>query len=209
MSTPKPYINGHHIPAPDEIDAVSLTVRGTIPPSSTGAISGTGPTPSPGSSPATGSAAAACCRASVCPAVARSGTATGGYTPPRSPRTRQFRGEIDQRTWRQASPPRTSSRSAAGSWPLHEASLPWQVSPELETIGVSGFKGGLRTSMTARAKEDPITGELHFLSCSPSPPHVVYYTASPAGEITRRCGRRRRAVPYARLRDHHRPRAPL
>ncbi len=38
--------------------------------------------------------------------------------------------------------------------------------------------------MTAHFKQDPTTGELHFFSYSPFPPHLTYYIASPKGHNT-------------------------
>ncbi len=68
---------------------------------------------------------------------------------------------------------------------LQEANLPFQVTAELDTVGPFDFGGTLTSAMTAHPKEDPDTGELHFFSYSPLPPHLTYLVASPAGQIVR------------------------
>ncbi len=45
---------------------------------------------------------------------------------------------------------------------LVESSLPYQITNELETLGVYDFAGKLADSMTAHPKICPRTGELHF-----------------------------------------------
>ncbi len=45
---------------------------------------------------------------------------------------------------------------------LVESSLPYQITNELETLGVYDFGGKLADSMTAHPKICPRTGELHF-----------------------------------------------
>lgn len=66
---------------------------------------------------------------------------------------------------------------------LCESNFPFELTPELETIGVHDFSGKLRTAMTAHPKEDPVTGELHFFGSSPFPPFLTYYVANAKGEI--------------------------
>ncbi|ONI88234.1 hypothetical protein ALI144C_07225 [Actinosynnema sp. ALI-1.44] len=68
---------------------------------------------------------------------------------------------------------------------LQETNLPYEVTPELDTVGPFDFHGKLTSAMTAHPKQDPATGELHFFSYSPFPPHLTYYVASPEGHITR------------------------
>ncbi|GAA2291641.1 carotenoid oxygenase family protein [Nonomuraea roseoviolacea subsp. roseoviolacea] len=68
---------------------------------------------------------------------------------------------------------------------LQEANLPWEVTGELDTVGVHDFGGKLTSAMTAHPKEDPVTGELHFFSYSPFPPYLTYHVADAAGEIVR------------------------
>ncbi|MFC7645148.1 carotenoid oxygenase family protein [Streptosporangium lutulentum] len=45
---------------------------------------------------------------------------------------------------------------------LVENGLPYEMTPELDTVGPWDFGGRLTTAMTAHPKQDPVTGELHF-----------------------------------------------
>ncbi|WP_030153872.1 carotenoid oxygenase family protein [Streptomyces sp. NRRL S-244] len=67
---------------------------------------------------------------------------------------------------------------------LCEANLPFELTPELETVGAYDFDGKLRSAMTAHPKEDPVTGELHFFGSSPFPPFLTYYVSDAKGSIT-------------------------
>jgi len=66
---------------------------------------------------------------------------------------------------------------------LEEAHLPFEVSPELETLGAHDFGGRLTTPMTAHPKICPETGELIFFAYSLEPPYVTYHRASASGEL--------------------------
>jgi carotenoid cleavage dioxygenase len=68
---------------------------------------------------------------------------------------------------------------------LVENGLPYEVTPELETVGPCDFDGRLSTAMTAHPKCDPATGDLHFFAYSPIAPHLVYHRLSAAGELVR------------------------
>jgi carotenoid cleavage dioxygenase-like enzyme len=66
---------------------------------------------------------------------------------------------------------------------LVESSLPTEVTPELDTLGVYDFAGKLDGSMTAHPKLCPTTGELHFFGYSFFPPYLVYHVADAAGNL--------------------------
>ncbi|MEU6239425.1 carotenoid oxygenase family protein, partial [Kitasatospora sp. NPDC047058] len=66
---------------------------------------------------------------------------------------------------------------------LCESALPFELTPELETVGAYDFGGKLTSAMTAHPKEDPVTGELHFFGSSPFPPFLTYYVADAKGGI--------------------------
>lgn len=69
---------------------------------------------------------------------------------------------------------------------LYETGLPYEISPELETIGEWNFYGGIEQSMTAHPKLDPRTGELHFYRYTFfTEPYLTYYVADAQGNITR------------------------
>ncbi|MER5785798.1 carotenoid oxygenase family protein [Streptomyces mobaraensis] len=67
---------------------------------------------------------------------------------------------------------------------LAEASLPYQLTPDLNTVGVHDFDGKLNTAMTAHPKTCPVTGELHFFGQEVlSSPYLTYHRADAAGNL--------------------------
>jgi carotenoid cleavage dioxygenase-like enzyme len=67
---------------------------------------------------------------------------------------------------------------------LVESSLPYEITNELETLGVYDFGGKLADSMTAHPKICPRTGELHFFGYgNPTSPYVTYHRANAAGDL--------------------------
>ncbi|WP_067472807.1 carotenoid oxygenase family protein [Nocardia amamiensis] len=66
---------------------------------------------------------------------------------------------------------------------LEEGGFPYQLTPDLNTLGPYIFGGALATPMTAHPKVCPVTGELLFFGTQLRPPYLTYYRASPAGEI--------------------------
>jgi carotenoid cleavage dioxygenase len=68
-------------------------------------------------------------------------------------------------------------------WALEEGHLPWELSPELETLGPDDFGGRLTTAFTAHPKLCPETGELHFFGYSPVAPHVTYHVLDANGDL--------------------------
>jgi carotenoid cleavage dioxygenase-like enzyme len=68
---------------------------------------------------------------------------------------------------------------------LVESGYPYEVTAELDTVGVYDFDGRLRTAMTAHPKLDPGTGELHFFGYGFMPPYLTYHVADAAGTLVR------------------------
>jgi len=68
-------------------------------------------------------------------------------------------------------------------WALEEGHLPFELSPELETIGSDDFGGKLKTAFTAHPKLCPETNELHFFGYGPMPPHVTYHVLDAKGDL--------------------------
>lgn len=180
----KPYLEGHYTPVPDETTATGLVVRGTLPPELRGHYLRNGHNPKPGVTPSHW--------------FKGSGMVHGL-------RLADGRAEWYRNRWVRTPlldgapghhPDGTPdlAASVAGTHviehggrilALQEANLPYELTPELDTVGAFDFHGKLTTAMTAHPKEDPATGELHFFAYSPFPPHLVYYVASAAGEIKR------------------------
>ncbi|MEO3809184.1 carotenoid oxygenase family protein [Sphaerisporangium sp. B11E5] len=181
----KPYLSGHYTPVTDERTATRLVVRGALPPELAGRYIRNGHNPKPGVVPTHWF------RGSGMLHGIRLKDGRADWYRNRWVHTTAF---TEDAPLFRADGSMDLAASAAATHiiefggrllALQEVNLPWQVTPELETIGPFDFNGGLRTPMTAHTKEDPITGELHFLCYSPFPPHVVYYTAAPDGTITR------------------------
>jgi carotenoid cleavage dioxygenase-like enzyme len=75
-------------------------------------------------------------------------------------------------------------RHAGKTLALMEFSLPYEISNDLETLGVYDFGGTLSDSMTAHPKICPRTGELHFFgSGNILEPHVSYHRADADGRL--------------------------
>lgn len=68
-------------------------------------------------------------------------------------------------------------------WALEEGHFPYELSPELDTIGCSDLDGKLTTAFTAHPKLCPETGELHFFGYSPLPPFLTYHVLDKSGQL--------------------------
>lgn len=76
-------------------------------------------------------------------------------------------------------------RHAGKTLALMEASLPYQITNDLETLGAYDFGGKLADAMNAHPKICPTTGELHFFGYGNlMQPHVTYHRANADGELT-------------------------
>ena len=68
-------------------------------------------------------------------------------------------------------------------WALEEGHLPWELSPELETMGCDDFGGKLKTAFTAHPKLCPETNELHFFGYGALAPYVTYHVLDAKGDL--------------------------
>ena len=66
---------------------------------------------------------------------------------------------------------------------LVESSYPYEITPELDTVGCYDFDGRLRTAMTAHPKTCPTTGELHFFGYGQRAPFLTYHRADASGDL--------------------------
>ncbi len=183
MTTSTPvYLAGTLAPVPDEIDAVDLPVEGALPPELTGRYLRNGPNPRPGEDPGhwfTGHGMLHGVRL-------RAGRAE--WYRNRWVRTGELAGHpfvrADGTVDRTAVAANTHIVEHAGRLlALVENGFPYEVTPELATVGPCDFGGRLTTAMTAHPKCDPVTGDLHFFGYSPMDPHLVYHRLSAAGEL--------------------------
>lgn len=178
------YLAGHLAPVADEIDAVDLAVDGVLPPELTGRYLRNGPNPLPGED---------------------GGHWFTGHGMIHGVRLDQGRAQWYRNRWvrtsalagdpflradgsldRAAVSANTHVIEHAGRLlALVENGLPYQMTPELDTVGPCDFEGRLRTAMTAHPKCDPVTGELHFFGYGATPPYLTYHRLSAAGELVR------------------------
>lgn len=183
MTTDAPlHVAGHLTPVPDEIDAVDLPVEGALPPELSGRYLRNGPNPLPGEDP---------------------GHLFLGHGMIHGVRLRAGRAEWYRNRWirtgalagrtmvgedgtfdRTAVTANTHVVEHAGRLlALIESGFPYQLTPELDTIGPCDFGGRLTSAMTAHPKCDPATGELHFFGYGALPPHLTYHRLSGDGEL--------------------------
>lgn len=67
---------------------------------------------------------------------------------------------------------------------LEEGAFPYELTPELETVGPFTYDGALTTAMTAHPKMCPETGELLFFGMNyAAEPHFTYYRADAEGRL--------------------------
>ncbi|MFC3981658.1 carotenoid oxygenase family protein [Streptosporangium jomthongense] len=176
------YLSGDLAPVPDEIGAFDLPVTGTLPPELTGRYLRNGPNPLPGQD---------------------SGHWFAGAGMIHGVRLRDGRAEWYRNRWvrtrsftegarllgpdgldRTAVSANTSViRHADRILALVESGFPYEMTPELDTVGPCDFGGRLTTGMTAHPKLDPVTGELHFFGYGFMPPYLTYHRLSAAGEL--------------------------
>ncbi|MEU4545533.1 carotenoid oxygenase family protein [Nonomuraea dietziae] len=177
MST---YLEGHLAPVPDEIDAADLPVTGELPEELTGRYFRNGPNPKPGVDPGswfTGDGMIHGVRL-------REGRAE--WYRNRWVRTSKFTHDAPYVTDRgidlAATQANTSVVHHAGRiLALIELGLPYEMTPELGTVGPCDFGGRLTTGMTAHPKE--LDGELHFFGYGVMPPYLTYHRLDTAGEL--------------------------
>ncbi|MBJ7425568.1 MAG: carotenoid oxygenase family protein, partial [Ilumatobacteraceae bacterium] len=68
-------------------------------------------------------------------------------------------------------------------WALEEGHLPWELTPELETIACDDFGGKLKTAFTAHPKLCPETNELHFFGYGAVSPFLTYHVLDAKGQL--------------------------
>jgi carotenoid cleavage dioxygenase-like enzyme len=66
---------------------------------------------------------------------------------------------------------------------LEEGHWPFELTPDLETVGAYDYDGKLETGMTAHPKICPVTGELLFFAYGMVPPYMTYHRASADGQL--------------------------
>jgi carotenoid cleavage dioxygenase-like enzyme len=64
---------------------------------------------------------------------------------------------------------------------LEEGSFPYELTPQMDTVGPFNYDGKLTTAMTAHPKVCPETGELLFFGYSSMAPFLTYHRATASG----------------------------
>lgn len=176
------YRRGVYAPVPDEIEAIDLPVTGAIPPELNGRYLRNGPNPAPGTDSDhwfTGQGMLHGVRISDGRAQWYRNrwiqTDNAGEEPVYGP---------DGRDLRRNSANTHIVEHGGALLTLCEGGLPYQVTPDLDTVGPHDFGGRLRTAMTAHPKTDPVTGELFFYGYSAVWPYLTFHIADSRGNLT-------------------------
>ena len=176
------YLSGHMAPVPDEIDFPGLEVTGALPPELSGRYLRNGPNPRPGEDPGHWFMG----HGMIHGIRIRDGRAE--WYRNRWVRTAQLEGKQafrgDGTFDRTVGSANTHVMSHAGRiYALVESAFPYELTPELETVGPCDFGGRLTTGMTAHPKEHPASGDLHFFGYGFLPPYLTYHRLSAAGVL--------------------------
>lgn len=177
------YLLGPFAPVPDETEAADLSVRGSIPPELTGRYLRNGPNPLPGEDPQHWFLGHG-----MLHGIALQDGKARWYRN-RWVRTAKLAGEpflTDRGPDLAVSPANTHIVEHGGTLlALCESGLPYEITPELDTVGPYDFGGRLTTAMTAHPKTDPATGELYFFGYSAMAPYVTFHVADASGQLVR------------------------
>ncbi|MEU9263777.1 carotenoid oxygenase family protein [Streptomyces sp. NPDC048212] len=177
----KPYLTGHYSPVADEITATELTVEGTLPPELIGRLIRNSHNPKPGITPTHWF------KGSGMVHGIRLNQGRAEWYRNRWVHTPALEGALymtDRGPDLRVSTAGTHVIEHGGRLlALSEAALPFELTPDLETVGAYDFGGKLTSAMTAHPKEDPATGEMHFFASSPFPPYLIHHVASPDGQV--------------------------
>jgi carotenoid cleavage dioxygenase len=68
---------------------------------------------------------------------------------------------------------------------MNEVTMPYEITPELETIARTDFGGPLPAGLTAHPKFDPATGEMHVMAYFFTEPYLRYHVIDAAGRLVR------------------------
>jgi carotenoid cleavage dioxygenase-like enzyme len=181
-NTAPAYLRGHLAPVAEETDAHGLTVTGTLPAELTGRYFRNGPNPLPGQDPHHWFAGDGMLHG----IRLREGRAD--WYRNRWVRTSRLAGAEfvrDKGVVDLAAVTANTNviRHADRILALVENGLPYEVTPELNTVGAFDYAGRLTTAMTAHPKEDPSTGDLHFFGYGMFAPYLTYHRVNAAGEL--------------------------
>lgn len=176
------HLSGNFAPVPDELTVFDLEVTGAVPPELRGLYVRNGPNPKSGASPHWFFG-----NGMVHGVRLEGGRAT--WYRNRYVRTRLFEsgaGRTDGVNMldKTLSAANTHVIGHAGRiLALEEGSFPYELGPELETLGLDDYQGRLTTAFTAHPKLCPETGELHFFGYGYVEPWLVYHVLDAGGRL--------------------------
>ena len=176
------FLAGNYAPVQNELTVVDLEVTGAIPPSLAGRYLRNG------SNPKSGTAGHWFFGDGMVHGVRLDGGKAEWYRN-RFVKTTKFTGGLETTDMETMMDPTASAANthvlahAGRIWALEEGHLPYELSPELETMGCESFGGKLTTAFTAHPKLCPETGELHFFGYSPVAPFLTYHVLDAAGAL--------------------------
>ncbi|MEV0387063.1 carotenoid oxygenase family protein [Nonomuraea sp. NPDC050643] len=178
------HLAGNNAPVTEEVTVEPAEVIGAIPEELNGVYLRNGPNPRTGWSPhffaGDGMVHAVALEGGRARWYRNRYVRTPLYENPATPRFDPATGRFDHRV----STANTHLVAHAGRLlALEEGGFPYELTPDLDTVGPYTFGGALRTPMTAHPKICPRTGELLFFGYRLRPPYLTYYRAAPTGEL--------------------------
>lgn len=176
------WLEGNFAPVEQEVEALDLPVEGALPPELSGVFMRTGPNPA---------------RAATAHWFLGDGMLHGLRL--ERGKARWYRNRyVDTKLRKENILPRDPAifmdklastantnivRHAGRILALEEAHFPYEVTPELGTVGPIDFDGKLKTALTAHPKICPETGEMLAFGYGFVPPFLVYHRFDAAGRL--------------------------
>jgi carotenoid cleavage dioxygenase len=176
------HLTGNFGPVTEELTEFDLPVSGAIPPELDGLYVRNG------SNPRSGSSAHWFFGDGMLHGVRVEGGKASWYRN-RWVRTTKFETDADATDLKTMMDPTASAANthviphAGRILALEEGHLPYQIGPELETLGCLNYGGALKTAFTAHPKLCPETNELHFFGYGPMKPYLVYHVLDAQGNL--------------------------
>ncbi|WP_068061428.1 carotenoid oxygenase family protein [Nocardia xishanensis] len=182
------HLSGNNAPITDEVTVRPATVIGTVPEDLNGAYLRNGPNPRTGWSPhyfaGDGMIHAVALRDGQARWYRNRYVRTPLFAHPGQSRlSLTLDGDTGKLDYRVTAANTHVVAHAGRLLALEEGGFPYEISPELETVGPFTFADALRTPMTAHPKICPRTGELLFFGVQLRPPYLTYYRAAATGEL--------------------------
>jgi len=183
LSIPVPHLAGNYAPVGHEVTAHELPVTGAVPAELTGWYLRNGPNPHEAASAhwflGDGMVHGVRLEGGRATAFRNRWVRTSAFTD-----GKQLFDQYGNRDLTAGNVNTHVVRHAGRTLALAESSLPYLLSPDLETVGPHDFDGKLTTPMTAHPKTCPVTGQLHFFGYGMlTPPFLTYYRANANGDL--------------------------